>query len=137
MTTSNDTWKHLRILTDRESLAKEERAIIDRFLAAEYQAREKRRIDHLLKMSGIKRVKRLRTLIVHIPIGLFAALLRTYALFSRKPPFTADQLKALSAGDDFKGVDTEQVFGVRQTPFEDAIRESYTDPRYASIVLER
>jgi DNA replication protein DnaC len=59
MTTSNDAWKNLKILTDREALAKEERVIVDRFLAAEYQAREKRRVDHLLKMSGIKRVKRL------------------------------------------------------------------------------
>lgn len=95
------------------------------------------RVDYVDIIRTIKRVKRLHTLIVHIPIGLFAALLRTYALFSRKPPFTADQLKALSAGDDFKGVDTAQVFGVRQTPFEEAIQESYTDPRYASIVLQR
>ena len=59
MTTSNDAWKNLKVLTDRESLTKEERVIVDRFLATEYQAREKRRVDHLLKMSGIKRVKRI------------------------------------------------------------------------------
>jgi len=29
------------------------------------------------------------------------------------------------------------VFGVKQTPFEAAIRESYTDPRYSHIVLQR
>ena len=45
--------------------------------------------------------------------------------------------QALSAGDDFKGVDTEKVFGVRQTPFVDAVRESYTDPRYSGIILKR
>jgi nucleoside-diphosphate-sugar epimerase len=95
------------------------------------------RIDYVDIIRTIKRVKRLHTLIVHIPIGVFAFLLRTYALFSSKPPFTADQLKALSAGDDFAGVDTEAVFGVRQTPFEDAIRESYCDPTYSAIVLQR
>lgn len=95
------------------------------------------RIDYVDIIRTIKRVKRLRTLVVHIPVGFFAFLLRTYALFSRKPPFTADQLKALAAGDDFKGVDTEAVFGVRQTPFEEAVRESYTDPRYAHVVLKR
>ncbi|WP_312326624.1 NAD-dependent epimerase/dehydratase family protein [Stenotrophomonas sp.] len=95
------------------------------------------RVDYVDIIRTIKRVKRLHTLIVHIPIGFFGFLLRTFALFSSKPPFTADQLKALSAGDDFKGVDTEAVFGVRQTPFEDAIRESYTDPRYSHIVLKR
>lgn len=95
------------------------------------------RVDYVDIIRTIKRVKNLRTLIVHIPIGFFALLLRVYSLFSSKPPFTADQLKALSAGDDFVGVDTEAVFGVRQTPFEDAIRESYTDPRYSHIVLQR
>jgi nucleoside-diphosphate-sugar epimerase len=95
------------------------------------------RIDYVDIIRAIKRVKQLRTWILHIPVGLFAFLLRTYALFSSKPPFTADQLKALSAGDDFSGVDTFAVFGVRQTPLEEAFRESYTDPRYAHIVLKR
>ena len=95
------------------------------------------RIDYVDIIRTIKRVKGLRTWIVHIPVSLFAFLLRVYGLFTAKPPFTADQLKALGAGDDFSGVDTEAVFGVRQTPFEQAVRESYCDPRYAHIVLER
>ena len=105
--------------------------------AATYDIVGDTRIDYVDIIRTIKRVKGLRTLIVHIPIGFFAFLLRAYALFSRKPPFTADQLKALSAGDDFEGVDTLAVFGVRQTPFEEAIRESYTDPRFSRIVLQR
>ncbi|HID8536684.1 NAD-dependent epimerase/dehydratase family protein [Stenotrophomonas sp. DR009] len=95
------------------------------------------RVDYVDIIRTIKRVKKLHTLIVHIPIGFFGFLLKVYSLFSSKPPFTADQLKALSAGDDFSGVDTQAVFGVKQTPFEDAIRESYTDPRYSHIVLQR
>ena len=95
------------------------------------------RVDYVDIIRTIKRVKGLRTWIVHIPYGLFYALLKFYAVFSGKPPFTADQLKALSAGDEFHGVDTQATFGVKQTPFEDAIRESYCDPRYSAIVLER
>lgn len=95
------------------------------------------RVDYVDIIRTIKKVKKLHTLIVHIPIGFFAFLLRVYSLFSSKPPFTADQLKALSAGDDFKGIDTGAVFGVTQTPFEEAIRESYCDPRYSHIVLKR
>jgi nucleoside-diphosphate-sugar epimerase len=95
------------------------------------------RIDYVDIIRMIKRVKGLNTWIVHIPIGLFAALLRVYALFSSKPPFTADQLQALSAGDDFKGVDTEAAFGFRQTPFEEAVRESYCDPRYSHVLVHR
>lgn len=95
------------------------------------------RIDYIDIIRTIKRVKNLHTWIVHIPYGLFRFLLRTYALFSSKPPFTADQLKALTAGDDFRGVDTQTVFGVKQTPFEEAVRESYCDERYSAIVLKR
>lgn len=95
------------------------------------------RIDYVDIIRTIKKAKGLRTWIVHIPYRLFGFLLRVYALFSGKPPFTADQLKALSAGDDFKGVDTQAVFGVSQTPFPDAVRESYCDPRYSDIVLKR
>lgn len=95
------------------------------------------RVDYVDIIRTIKRVKGLHTWIVHIPYGVFRFLLKLYALFSRKPPFTTDQLKALTAGDDFSGVDTQAVFGVKQTPFEDAIRESYCDPRYSHIVLRR
>lgn len=95
------------------------------------------RIDYVDIIRTIKRVKGLRTLIVHIPIGFFGFLLRTYSMFSSKPPFTASQLKALSAGDDFTGVDTLAVFGVAQTPFEAAVAESYLDPVYGHIVLQR
>lgn len=95
------------------------------------------RVDYVDIIRTIKRVKRLHTVIVHIPYGLFRFLLRLYAAFSRKPPFTADQLKALTAGDDFRGVDTQAMLGVTQTPFEDAIRESYCDTRYSHIVLRR
>lgn len=95
------------------------------------------RIDYVDIIKTIKRAKNLHTMIVHIPYGLFHLLLRVYALFSGKPPFTASQLEALTAGDEFDGVDTQQVFGVRQTPFAEAVRESYCDPRYSSIVLKR
>jgi nucleoside-diphosphate-sugar epimerase len=95
------------------------------------------RIDYVDIIKTIKKAKNLRTPIVHIPYGLFHLLLRIYALFSGKPPFTADQLKALTAGDEFHGIDTEAVFGVRQTPFAEAVRESYCDVKYSRFTLKR
>jgi len=95
------------------------------------------RIDYIDIIRTIKRAKGLHTWIVRIPYGVFYTLLKVYALFSGKQPFTADQLKALSAGDEFHGVDTRATFGVAQTPFEDSVRESYCDPRYGGIVLKR
>ncbi len=80
------------------------------------------RIDYVDIIRLIKKVKGLRISLVHIPVWLF---------------FTADQLEALAAGDDFSGVDTEAVFGFRQTAFEDAVRESYCDPRYSHVLVRR
>lgn len=104
---------------------------------ATYDITGNTRIDYIDIIRTIKRVKRLRTAIVHVPIAWFSLLLRIYALISRRPPFTADQLTALTAGDDFRGVDTAREFGVVQTPFEQAIKESFCDPRYGRIVLKR
>jgi len=95
------------------------------------------RIDYVDIIKSIKKAKNLRTLIIHIPVWLFSYLLKIYAIFSNKPPFTADQLSALTAGDDFQGVDTEKVFGVKQTPFDVAITETFTDEKYSKVVLER
>jgi hypothetical protein len=59
-------------------------------------------------------------------------------LIRRRPSvFTASQLDALSGGDEFHGADTREVFGVCQTPFGDAMRESYCDPKYSRVVLQR
>jgi nucleoside-diphosphate-sugar epimerase len=95
------------------------------------------RIDYVDIIRLIRKVKGLHTWILHIPVSVFSALLKVYSLFSSRPPFTADQLEALAAGDDFSGVDTEAVFGFRQTPFEDALRESYCDARYSKVLVYR
>jgi len=95
------------------------------------------RVNYVDIIRTIKKVKGLRTPIIHLPMWFFALLMRSYALFSRYPPFTVDQLKALTAGDDFSGVDTAQTFGVKQTPFEEAMRETYCDARYSQVILQR
>ncbi len=94
-------------------------------------------IDYVDIIKTIRDAKDLRTVILHIPFRFFDVLLRTYALFSKKPPFTSSQLQALAAGDYFKGVDIEQEFGVHPTPFTDAMQETFTHPRYAQIVVGR
>lgn len=95
------------------------------------------RIDYIDIIRAIRSAKGLRTPIVKLPVPLFKLLLRAYALFSRQPPFTADQLDALMAGDDFRGVDLRQRFGITPTPFAQAIGETFGDARYASLVVER
>lgn len=85
----------------------------------------------------IKLIKGLKTRIVHIPYRLFDVLLRIYALFDQNPPFTSSQLHALTVGDYFKGVDTEKTFGIKLTPLKQAFAETFTDPRYSHIVIDR
>jgi nucleoside-diphosphate-sugar epimerase len=95
------------------------------------------RIDYIDIIRAIRDVKGLKTPIINIPYGLFTTLLRIYALFSNQPPFTPSQLKALTAGDDFKGVDIEKTFGFKPTPFADGIREAFCHPIYSKYVVER
>ena len=94
-------------------------------------------VDYVDIIRAIRELKQLRTPIVHIPYPIFYGLLKLYAVFSRNPPFTADQLKALTAGDEFAGVDMERDFAITPTPFLEAIRETFTDTHYADVVLKR
>jgi nucleoside-diphosphate-sugar epimerase len=95
------------------------------------------RIDYIDIIREIRRVKGLRTPIVRIPYALFDALLRLYALFSDRPPFTSDQLKALTAGDDFEGVDMARTFGFAPTPFSQGIRETFQHPVFSRYAVQR
>jgi len=58
MTASPDLWKHFRLLTDKDSLPKEDLPVIEGFFAREYQLRQEHRIQRLLRTSGIRKVKR-------------------------------------------------------------------------------
>ena len=43
--------------------------------------------------------------------------------------------RALTAGDDFVGVDIAEVFGFQPTPFDVAIRETFGHPTYSAVAL--
>jgi nucleoside-diphosphate-sugar epimerase len=94
------------------------------------------RIDYIDIIRHIKRVTGARAAIVKIPYGLFHFLLRMWAVFDADPPFTTQQLEALVAKDEFEVIDWPGMFGVRYTPFAEAIDETFNDPRYSQIELE-
>ena len=52
-----DLWKHFRFLSDPDGYSREEREFLGRFLPREYALKEQKKREHLLRMSGIKRVK--------------------------------------------------------------------------------
>lgn len=88
-------------------------------------------------IRGIKKAKKLHTLIVRIPIPIFRLLMRMGALVMKNPPFVEDQLTALMAGDYFTGDDMRATFGITPTPFAQAIDETFTHPQYSQVALER
>lgn len=93
-------------------------------------------VDYIDIIREIKRTTRARCAIVKIPYWIFYSLLKTYAFFDNDPPFTADQLKALTAGDSFEVIDWEGIFAIRATPFSKAMDETFNDPTYSHIALE-
>nr|WP_315592648.1 NAD-dependent epimerase/dehydratase family protein [uncultured Cupriavidus sp.] len=94
------------------------------------------RVNYIDIIRTIRKVTGANTRIMRIPYGLFAVLLRIWAVFDKNPPFTADQLKALTAGDEFEVIDWPGIFGVQPTRFEQAVNETFTDPVYGAVELE-
>jgi nucleoside-diphosphate-sugar epimerase len=93
-------------------------------------------VDYIDIIREIKKATRARCLIVCIPYSLFYVLLKIWGLFDKNPPFTADQLKALTAGDEFEVIDWPGIFKVRATPFAEAVDKTFNDPTYSKVVLE-
>src|SRR4030067_2191634 len=53
----SELWNYFKLLGDPGQLSQEDLAFLERFLAEQYQLREKKRIQYLMRTSGIKRVK--------------------------------------------------------------------------------
>ncbi|WP_431101837.1 NAD-dependent epimerase/dehydratase family protein [Roseateles noduli] len=94
------------------------------------------KVDYIDIIREIKRATRSRTPIVRIPYHAFFAALWIWGLFDKNPPFTTQQLAALSAKDEFEVIDWPGIFGVTRTTFRDAVEETFNDPRYSRVVLE-
>lgn len=93
-------------------------------------------IDYIDIIRQIRSATASRCLVLKIPYSLFYVLLKIWALFDSNPPFTADQLKALTAGDEFEVIDWPRIFAVRATPFAEAVRETFNHPTYSKVSLE-
>lgn len=94
------------------------------------------KIDYIDMIRAIRRATKAQTLIVRIPYSLFCGLLWLWGKFDRTPPFTTQQLAALTAGDAFEVIDWPGIFGVPYTSFADAVQETFNDPRYSDVALE-
>jgi nucleoside-diphosphate-sugar epimerase len=93
-------------------------------------------IDYIDMIREIKKAINSKTLIVRIPYQLFYFLLWIWALFDKNPPFTTQQLKALTASDEFEVIDWPNIFDVEYTSFSEAIYTTFNDPVYSKVVLD-
>lgn len=94
------------------------------------------KVDYIDIIRQIKQATGAKARIVKIPYSLFYGLLKTWALFDKNPPFTAEQLQALVAHDEFEVIDWPGIFSVQATPFAKAIDETFNDPTYSKVTLE-
>lgn len=111
-------------------------AAIEKRMTGAYNITGQERIDYIDLIRAMKRATGAKAIIMTIPYGLFALLLRTYGLFSKNPPFTEKQLKALSTPDVFEIIDWPGIFGVRATPLDEALSETFGHPVYSKIALQ-
>ncbi len=110
-------------------------ACLDQRLTGTYDISGLELIEFGTLIRLIRDIAQARARIVNIPYPLFWALLWLYARFDRNPPFTTRQLQALVIPESFPVIDWPAIFSVQATPLDDALRETYLDPRYAKIVL--
>lgn len=94
------------------------------------------KVDYIDIIREIKTATHAKTLIACIPYRLFYVLLWCWGLFDKNPPFTTQQLAALSAKDEFEVIDWPGIFQVPCTPFQQAIDETFNHPTYSNVVLE-
>jgi nucleoside-diphosphate-sugar epimerase len=94
------------------------------------------KIDYIDMIREIKRAAKAKAVVMRIPYSVFYALLWVWGLFDKNPPFTTQQLAALSAKDEFEVIDWPGIFGVPYTPFKAAVDETFNDPRYSGVALE-
>lgn len=111
-------------------------AAVERRMTGAYNITGQERIDYIDLVREMKRATQARARIVRIPYQMFALLLRVYGLFSKNPPFTEKQLKALSTPDVFEVIDWPKIFGVRATPLASAFDETFRHPVYSKIALQ-
>jgi nucleoside-diphosphate-sugar epimerase len=93
-------------------------------------------IDYIDMIREIKKAVRSRTVILKIPYMLFYVLLKMWAFFDKNPPFTADQLSALIAEDEFEVIDWPEIFGAKSTPFAEAVEETFNHSIYSRYELK-
>jgi nucleoside-diphosphate-sugar epimerase len=101
-----------------------------------YDISGREKLTYIELITKIREITSSPTRIVRVPYVLFWALLKTYALFDRNPPFTTRQLEALVIPEEFPVIPWWDIFGVAATPIDKALQKTFGPSPYTNIVLE-
>ncbi|OGJ46962.1 NAD-dependent dehydratase [Candidatus Peregrinibacteria bacterium RIFOXYA12_FULL_33_12] len=112
------------------------KALEERPLNEIYNITGKESVDYIDIIKEIKKVTNSKTIILKLPYLIFYYLLKLYSVFDKNPPFTADQLKALCAGDKFPFYNWWDRFDINPTPFKTAIHETFTNKKFSKYILD-
>ena len=95
-------------------------------------------LDYIDLMRAVKkRCRRQGARSSRSPTACSGRLLLTYALVDKRPALHGEPAcGAWSTPDLFEVIDWPGIFGVTPTPLDAAFRETFNDPRFASVVLE-
>ncbi len=95
------------------------------------------RICYIDLLKTIAKVRGWHRLFIPLPLPVFAFMLRVYGFVLRKTVFTPDQMKALVAGDEFPVENWCGEFGVKYTPFKEAMWKTWHSPcsKYAKEMI--
>ncbi len=110
-------------------------ACIEKRITGTYDISGLERIEYGELIGLIHDIVQARAHIQKIPYRLFWILLWLYAWFDRNPPFTTKQLEALVIPETFPVIDWPCIFNVQATPLNQALRDTFLDPRYSEISL--
>lgn len=111
-------------------------ACLERRIEGSYNISGLERITYIDLVRAIKKTTGATAAVVKTPYRLFWLLLTVYALFDRHPPFTTQQLAALVIPEEFEMIDWPGIFGVRMTPWREALERTFHEKPYCDIVLE-
>lgn len=101
-----------------------------------YNITGQERLDYIDLMRAVKTATGAKARIVRIPYRMFWLLLKVNAVWDKNPAFTARQLEALVTPDVFEVIDWPGIFGVKATSLQEALRQTFRDPKYSNVALE-
>ena len=128
--------KYLRQPLYAGDFAKIISSCINKYIEGSYNISGRESINYIDLIVEIKKTVDAKALILKIPYSVFWFLLKVYAVFDRNPPFTTSQLKALATPDVFEVIDWPEIFGISETPLNQALGDTFLHPEYSEILLE-